>query len=217
MVFVRLLACGGPCLDIPAGPSAVEDRAAVGGSGRDGPMTRSCYRTWLRLQHQFGIKELYLSSQGQPARRKMVHPAPNAVPTSMATPSAAKALPWETLGGHLFSRTGQVSIGLAIWAQSRRHPASHRKSEPPRPRPSSHATAPAVGSVSLLFEFYLSAVHIVVSRPTPARCPNSFVKVCRSAGGSGGANSAAMFSRRCCGLPVPNSTTSTPGSCRTKR
>jgi hypothetical protein len=56
-----------------------------------------------------------------------------------------------------------------------------------------------------------------VSRPTPMRWPNSFAKVCRSASGSGGANSAAMFSRRCCGSPVPNSTTSTPGSCRTKR
>ena len=55
------------------------------------------------------------------------------------------------------------------------------------------------------------------SRPTPLSWPNNFVRVERSAIGSGGASSEAMFARRCSASPVPKRTTSTPGSCRTKR
>ena len=55
------------------------------------------------------------------------------------------------------------------------------------------------------------------SSPTPTMCPNSSVSWRRSASGSGGLSSDATLFRKCSASPVPNSTTSTPGSCRAKR
>src|SRR5262249_31722681 len=55
------------------------------------------------------------------------------------------------------------------------------------------------------------------SSPTPTRWPKSCRSRPRSASGRGGASSEAMLVRRCSGSPVPKRTTSTPGSCRTKR
>src|SRR3954467_8192966 len=55
------------------------------------------------------------------------------------------------------------------------------------------------------------------SMPTPVSCPNSAASLARSVSGNGGLSSEATFVRRCAGSPVPNSTTSTPGSWRAKR
>jgi hypothetical protein len=52
------------------------------------------------------------------------------------------------------------------------------------------------------------------SRPTPVRCPNKAASLARSASGSGGLSREATLLRRWSALPVPNNTTSTPGSCR---
>ena len=55
------------------------------------------------------------------------------------------------------------------------------------------------------------------SRPTPFRWANSLYNRPVSARGNGGDRIEAMLERRCALLPVPNSTMSTPGSCRAKR
>ena len=55
------------------------------------------------------------------------------------------------------------------------------------------------------------------SSPTPTRCPKRVARRARSASGSGGFRIEAMLARRCPRSPVPNSTTSTPGSWRAKR
>lgn len=51
--------------------------------------------------------------------------------------------------------------------------------------------------------------------PTPRRCENIAATLSRSAWGNGGLMIEAMFCRRCPTSPVPNRTTSTPGSWRT--
>lgn len=50
------------------------------------------------------------------------------------------------------------------------------------------------------------------SMPTPVTWPNSLASFARSASGNGGSSRDATLVRRCAGSPVPNSTTSTPGS-----
>jgi hypothetical protein len=52
------------------------------------------------------------------------------------------------------------------------------------------------------------------SKPTPVRCPNNAASLVRSMSGRGGLSRYATLLRRCAALPVPNNTTSTPGSCR---
>jgi hypothetical protein len=69
----------------PAGPSAVEGRAAVGGSASSRTkMTRSRYRTPLGKGFSIssGSKTLPFVS-GPTSKAKIAHPAPSAVPTSM--------------------------------------------------------------------------------------------------------------------------------------
>ena len=55
------------------------------------------------------------------------------------------------------------------------------------------------------------------SRPTPTRWPKRSWSRATSAAGSGGRSREAMLALRCATLPVPNSTTSMPGSWRAKR
>ena len=55
------------------------------------------------------------------------------------------------------------------------------------------------------------------SRPTPTRWPKRSRSRATSAAGSGGRSREATLASRCATLPVPNSTTSMPGSCRAKR
>lgn len=71
------------------------------------------------------------------------------------------------------------------------------------------------GGRCLSLTVYRFAANGGSSSPTPRRWPNSVRSLSRSASGSGGFRIEATFARRWSASPVPNSTTSTPGSCLT--
>ena len=140
--------------------------------------------------------------------------------------------------GHAGAQRRRHRAGVGGRSAAAFLPRRHRPRTAPRPSPHRSASCPFAHVVARQERVVGARHHIddgvadpeisnraIVQRraaggtssPTPRKCPNSSASRARSAGGSGGFRIESILARRCATSPVPNSTTSTPGSWRTKR